>query len=383
MRLLFVTDHVYLPQRVGGTKSSTHDLCLSLGERGHAVAVLCRLEGRGALGLFHRVARRALGPSRPVADRVLGYPAYRRFAVESGDVAAAARAFGADLLVVQAERPSPLVEAALATGLPAVVYLRDVELHKLDAPLPADEPRLRYIANSDFTARRYREALGLRAAAVPPLMRPERYRVDTPMAERRFVTFVNPVPVKGADIAFALAEARPDLPFLFVVGWPVGEAEERAREERARVLGNVVWQPSVRDMRPVYARTRLLLAPSQWEEAWGRVASEAQMSGIPVLASRRGGLPEAVGPGGVLLEHDAPPAAWADALSAMLDDPERHAALSAAAGAYARRPDIQPEALLTRLEAILAAHIAACARSGSESAAAPRQPGAAPAAVAR
>lgn len=361
MRLLFVTDHVHLPQRVGGTKSSTHDLCLTLGERGHAVAVLCRLEGTGGLALFHRAARRFAGPSRPVADRVLGYPAYRCFTVDEGAVAAAAARFGAELVVVQAERPTPLVAAALATGRPVMVYLRDVELHKLDAPLSAAEPRLRYVANSAFTAARYREAFGLAAAVLPPLMRPERYRTCPDAGGRRFVTFCNPVPAKGSEVAFALAEARPDLPFLFVAGWPVGESEERARQQRARALGNVTWQPSVVDMRPVYARTRLLLAPSRWEEAWGRVASEAQMSGIPVLASRRGGLPEAVGPGGVLVDHDAPVEAWRSALSEILDDPVRYAALSAAASAHAARPEIQPRALVSRLEAIMAAHVVACA----------------------
>ncbi len=54
------------------------------------------------------------------------------------------------------------------------------------------------------------------------------------------------------------------------------------------------------DTRSVYAATRVLLVPSQWKaETWGRVASEAQFSGIPVLASDVGGSPEAVAPGGV------------------------------------------------------------------------------------
>src|SRR5262249_21620774 len=56
------------------------------------------------------------------------------------------------------------------------------------------------------------------------------------------------------------------------------------------------------DMRTVYCDTRILLVPSQWEdETWGRVVSEAQLSGIPVITSDRGGLPESVGPGGIVL----------------------------------------------------------------------------------
>jgi glycogen(starch) synthase len=43
--------------------------------------------------------------------------------------------------------------------------------------------------------------------------------------------------------------------------------------------------------------------PSVWEEPFGVVAVEAQMNGVPVIASRCGGLPEIVSPdsGGILV----------------------------------------------------------------------------------
>jgi glycosyltransferase involved in cell wall biosynthesis len=109
-------------------------------------------------------------------------------------------------------------------------------------------------------------------------------------------------------------------------------------------------------MRRIYARTRILLAPSLWEEGWGRVISEAQISGIPVLASNRGGLPESVGPGGLLVAHDAPLDRWRNALSAMWDDVDVYGQLSAAAAKHSRRPAIQPDRLLDRFAAILQAH---------------------------
>lgn len=55
----------------------------------------------------------------------------------------------------------------------------------------------------------------------------------------------------------------------------------------------------------IYAQTGVLFTLSLWYESFGRVAAEAVMNGIPVLASKTGGLPEAVGEGGILL---APPA---------------------------------------------------------------------------
>ena len=43
----------------------------------------------------------------------------------------------------------------------------------------------------------------------------------------------------------------------------------------------------------IYARTRILLAPSLWAEAFGLVVVEAALRGIPCITSDAGGLPEA------------------------------------------------------------------------------------------
>lgn len=50
---------------------------------------------------------------------------------------------------------------------------------------------------------------------------------------------------------------------------------------------------AVADMEPVYDEMSVLIVPSLWQEAWGLVATEAQIRGIPVIAAKIGGLPEA------------------------------------------------------------------------------------------
>jgi glycosyltransferase involved in cell wall biosynthesis len=111
-------------------------------------------------------------------------------------------------------------------------------------------------------------------------------------------------------------------------------------------------------MKSIYGKARVLLAPSLWEEAWGRVATEAQFSGIPVLGSLRGGLPEAIGPGGELIDGSAPAEVWIAALRRMWDDPVHYQALSDAAYAYSARPEIEPDFQIGMLEDVLrtAAH---------------------------
>ncbi len=58
-------------------------------------------------------------------------------------------------------------------------------------------------------------------------------------------------------------------------------------------------------MRAFYGSLQMLLVPSLWFEAWGRVVTEAQLNGIPVIGTDRGGLPE------VLSEPPIPVRQWA------------------------------------------------------------------------
>jgi glycosyltransferase involved in cell wall biosynthesis len=164
------------------------------------------------------------------------------------------------------------------------------------------------------------------------------------------VTLINPVAVKGVDLALRIAALCPDIPFTFVRGWPLGFREEADLRRRLRPLSNVVLRDRTDDMRSIYRDTRVLLVPSQWEdETWGRVVTEAQFSGIPVVASARGGLPEAVGPGGVILEHDAPAAVWAHAVAELWSDRCRYERLSGAALEHSTRPALDPDRHVTRL----------------------------------
>lgn len=104
-----------------------------------------------------------------------------------------------------------------------------------------------------------------------------------------FVTLVNPSQIKGVCIFEELARARPNVAFAAVPTW----ATTNADLERLQRLRNVRLLPPADDIDEVFARTRVLLAPSLWGESFGRIVVEAMLRGIPVLASNIGGLPEA------------------------------------------------------------------------------------------
>lgn len=84
---------------------------------------------------------------------------------------------------------------------------------------------------------------------------------------------------------------------------------------------NVQMAENTRNMKGIYAMTKLLLAPSVpnfWYEGWGRVASEAVLNRIPVLVAKNGGLEQAMAGAGIAL--DVPKSVNEDMLALPSDD---------------------------------------------------------------
>jgi glycosyltransferase involved in cell wall biosynthesis len=336
MRILLASTVEHLPEATGGVESTTHELALALRALGWEPGVLARSRA-GGRGL--------------AVDRELGYAVHR----SARPLAALPRLLAAwrpDAALVQLGRIMPLAARLLAAGVPTLVYLHNLQQASWGGPLLRD-PRLVYLTNSAFMAAQLAPLIGRRPTAIPPLIDPERYRT---VPQGLCVTFVNPLPAKGLAVALGLAAARPNIPFEFVESWLLRPAEEARLGAALAGLPNVALVRRVADMRPVYGRARLLLAPSRWIESWGRVASEAQVSGLPVLASGSGGLPEAVGPGGILLPPEAPLSDWRAALSRLWDEPAAYRRLAEAARRHAARPAIQPDRVLAALVAAIGRH---------------------------
>lgn len=124
----------------------------------------------------------------------------------------------------------------------------------------------------------------------------------------RYVTMINPNPAKGGlfflNLAAQVKAMAPEIRFRAVESrWA------RSNWETLQVptehLDAIDWYPNTPDMRGVYSEAALLITPSLWFEASGRVIPEAQLSGVPVLATRSGGIPEQMGEGGFLFDTPA------------------------------------------------------------------------------
>jgi glycosyltransferase involved in cell wall biosynthesis len=348
MRILIGSAHPYLPQIHGGAQSSTHELVTALRQRGHEVAVLSGLTGHGMTGVTARLWLK-LGRRGYAQDRRLGYPVYRAWFAEQA-AADVVRAFRPDVALLQSGRPVQIAHSVRQAGVPTAIYFRNVETEDLGGPLDGLDG-VRFLANSHFTAKHFARTDAITADVIYPLIQADRYRTDT---RRENVTFINPHAHKGVDIALSVARACPEIPFAFVRAWTLSEEDDRQLQADVAATPNITLRPATNDMRTVYRDARIVLAPSRWSEAFGRIAAEAHISGIPVIASDRGGLPEAVGPGGIVLDPDGPIQAWVDAIRSLWHDPALYARYSRAARDHAARKDMDADAQIDALAAILA-----------------------------
>lgn len=337
MKVLFAGGNGYTPQFSGGVQSSTHHLVEQLRERGHEASVLAALFGDGIFG-FKARAKMKLLRQRAVIDNFPGYPVVRAWYPWEAAAFAVDR-LKPDVAVVQCHKSVPIGKALQVQNVPLVIYLRNVEFHELAGDL-RELPSARYIANSEFTARTYKEKFGIDSTVIPPTINPGHYATPT---TGDYVTFINPYSEKGFELAVRIAAECPDIPFLFVESWKLDDDHRAQIERTIAPLKNVRLESRTNDMKTIYGRTKILLAPSKWEEAWGRVASEAHCSGIPVVGSRRGGLPEAIGEGGIVLGYDAPIEDWVGAIRSLWSDKDEYERLSAAARKFSERPQMKLE----------------------------------------
>ena len=149
---------------------------------------------------------------------------------------------------------------------------------------------------------------------------------------------------KGFDTAVGAARTA---------GVPLVVAGQGPEEGRLRALAagadvRFVGWVSPAELAELRARSAVTLVPSRSEEPCPYAALDALAAGVPVLASRLGGLPELVGPDSLLPAGDV--SRWSDALRLLWDDPAARARRGAAVLQDARarlNADVYYERLMT------------------------------------
>ena len=111
-----------------------------------------------------------------------------------------------------------------------------------------------------------------------------------------FVTLINLNENKGGNLLYEIAALLPHKKFLGVKG--------SYDEQIIKQLANVTILEKQIEIREVYKKTRILIMPSLYE-SWGRTATEAMASGIPIICTETGGLAENCGAAGIYAERTA------------------------------------------------------------------------------
>jgi len=139
---------------------------------------------------------------------------------------------------------------------------------------------------------------------------------------------------KGLDVLMTALESVPGPWSLLALG--SGPYEETLKNWAARrgLGGRVRVLLARHDEVPAHLRAMdLLVAPSltapNWREQFGRMIVEAFACGVPVIGSDSGEIPHVIGDAGLVVpEGDAP--AWAAAIAALIQSPDRRRDLAAA-----------------------------------------------------
>jgi thioesterase domain-containing protein/glycosyltransferase involved in cell wall biosynthesis len=308
MRILLIQNLVYVPSH-GGANKANRLMLEGLAGRGHdcrAVALATAAQGAGTRdGFLAELTDRGI----EVTASAPGVDVFRADGVEVHaisdpsrllpTIAAQVAAFAPDCVVLSHAGPAQaLLEAALEAAPGKLVYLAHTTLWLPFGPGsfhpdPTEAALLRRAGSVVAVSRFGRDYLkrwgNLDSEVLAFPMYGEGPFPDLAGFDQGAVTLVNPSSVKGISIFLELAARFPALPFAAVPTYRTTRADREALE----ALPNVRLLPATDDVDQLLAQVRVLLMPSLWDEAFGVMAVEAMLRGIPVLASDVGGLPEA------------------------------------------------------------------------------------------
>lgn len=146
---------------------------------------------------------------------------------------------------------------------------------------------LMIITNSKFMKSEISDYFGLNQNKIfvlyPPIDFPDTKYRPLPIEGKVRIGIINPKKIKGEGIFVALAKEFKNIDFIYF-----------SRDDREYGIQNIIYKGWGDNPSKLFDSFDVLIAPSLWDEPFGRVAVEGIRSGIPVLVSNHGGITETV-----------------------------------------------------------------------------------------
>lgn len=307
MNLLLVMNLPYEPA-LGGANKANRILCELLRARGHRVLVLAPAIGipseltvedfERSLQDRHIAVKKMSGvlqfTSEGVEVHAIGdRRQFRKYLIDC------IADFGPDWVLVSSEEPTQNLLDAAITSHVRVAYLLHTPTFLPFGPCSFYPSRRRaellrsvttIIAASMFSADYVRRWSGLPVQlCYLPVYGSGPYRCLGSI-DNEFVTMINPCQYKGIKIFVEVARSLPEVQFAAVPGWGTTPSDLALLV----TLPNITVLQPQSDIERIFERTRVLLAPSLWQESFGLIIVEAMLRGIPVIASDVGGTTESM-----------------------------------------------------------------------------------------
>ena len=166
-----------------------------------------------------------------------------------------------------------------------------------------------FITDTNATRDYYRNKLNIDPYPIGKFIGGDKINKNKNIPKNRLL-YINPSMAKGAAIVVVLARLLERLGSSIIIEIVESRGDwEAVLALVNKTLGltanhcpaNIIITPNTSEMAEIYARTKLLIVPSLWWESGARVIAEAQLNGIPVIATLSGGNAEMVGEGGLLI----------------------------------------------------------------------------------
>ena len=285
MNILIFTDREYSPSRFGGREANINDLASGLQKKNlNPVIFSKRLpsnehdQHEQEYSLYS-----ALNPQVSLPKFIQKYPIHTVLAfIHSGNI----------------------LTAIKMLPLNSYICVRDAD--RLDLFKHPDINNFKFLTQHNYINELLSD-IGVKAHPLPVPIQLKNYACDV---NKKYVSVVSLSQKKGVNIAIEVAKALPHIPFLFCEAAADHKAETDSVAQVCESIPNIKFISKVKDIKEIYAQTKVVLAPYQWGSS-ARILTEAQASGIPSVSSTESGLIETVADAGVIVEKNATTAYWA------------------------------------------------------------------------